>query len=950
MIRLSGNVFLRRLGATTILLLLAIGTLSAQAAVTPEKSPNDAHHYRVITLPNQLKALLISDPSTDMAAAAMDVATGSGDDPVDRPGLAHFTEHMLFLGTRKYPAPDAYQQFISAHGGDHNAMTMFEHTNYFFDINADALAPALDRFAQQFTAPLFNPSYVEREKHAVSSEYSAKKQSDSRRFYSAFRQALNPAHPYSHFSVGNLTTLADRPNDKVRDDLLRFYQAHYSANLMTLVVYGKQSLDQLEALIRERFSHIPNRHLKRSQYTMPLFKPGSQPQLLRVQSLKETRQLQLSFPIPSTRDQYGIKPTSYIANLLGHEGRGSLLYVLKKAGWVDGLSAGAGLDTGHQALMEINMSLTPEGLKHWKDIVALTFDAIDKIREDGIRKLYYQENARLSQIAFRFQEQSEPIHLVSRLATELQDVKAQDVLKAPYMLTHYAPDAYRAILDKLTPANLTVAILSPQALPKGAPKTQWYDTPYSVEPLDMPELLKQSQAATLASQLALPTANPFIPDRLSLVSGATMTRPEKLLNNPVTLWYARDKRFGTPKANIYLNLRSPVANASPRDAVLSKLMVALVMDQLDAYAYPAQLAGLDYDVYHHLRGISVRVGGYDDKLHLLLTKVLQAIAHPSLKEERFRIERQQLIDNLRNSHKAIPYQQAMNQTQHLLISNLWSSDQQLAAARKVTFTDLKAYATGFSKQLHLVMLAHGNLTAAGALNMAQTSQAILLGNSERVDVPRSQIHALPAKADLHFDWPVDHPDTAYVRYIQGRNNSDAERARFLLMGQMLSSPFYNALRTQQQLGYIVFATPFPILKTPALALIIESPKASASTIDKQVALFMAGYADKMASMSPEAFQQQKTAVITNLRQKPKRLGDVTERYWRDIDEDDAGFDLRERMVNAVSAIRQADLVRYYRQNIAPERRSLTVVTGRAIPTTGNATVEKALKQGRYIQD
>lgn len=931
-------------------LLLTVFVATAQAAIIPLKSPNDTNRYRIVTLPNQLEVLLISDPGADKAAAAMDVATGSGDDPADRPGLAHFNEHMLFLGTQKYPDPDAYQRFISTHGGDHNAMTMFEHTNYFFDVAADSLAPALDRFAQQFIAPSFNPRYVEREKHAVSSEYSAKKQNDGRRFFSAFRQALNPIHPYSHFSVGNLDTLADRPGDEVRDDLLKFYRTHYSANLMKLVVYGKQPLDQLEALVRKTFSDIPNRHLQRSDFDMPLFKAGAQPQLLRVQALKEVRSLQMSFPIPSTRGEYTVKPGAYVANLLGHEGRGSLLYVLKNAGWVDSLSAGEGLDTGHEAMMDISMSLTPDGLKHWQAIVALTFDAIRKIRDDGIREPYYRESARLSEIAFRFQEQSQPIHLVSRLAMRLQDVKPKDVLTAPYLVAHYAPDRYRAILDRLTPDNVTIALLSPQALPKNARKTRWYDTPYTLERLDMAALLRRTDVSVLASRLALPAANPFIPDHLALVNGNTMSQPEKLLDGPVSLWFARDKRFGTPKANIYLNLRSPIANASPREAVLSKLMAAMVMDQLDAYAYPAQLAGLNYDVYAHLRGISIRVGGYDDKLHVLLTRVLRAVAHPVLDPKRFEIERRQLIDDLQNSHKAVPYQQAMNQVERLLLEHLWSNDDQLNAAKSIGFDDLRQYAASFTRKLDVVMLVHGNLSAASALNLAQISQATLLADSEKTEVARSRVRAVPATANLRFDWPVDHPDTAYIRYLQGRGNSDAERARYLLLGQILASPFYDSLRTQQQLGYIVFATPFPIMDTPGLAFIVESPKVDGATIDKRVGQFLAAYADTLAAMPAATFQQQKMAVITDLRQKPKRLGDVTERYWGDIDEDRVRFDRRERLIKAVSALTQADLLSRFRADIVPEHRSLRVVTARDLSIDGNTAVEASLQHNGYVSD
>lgn len=80
------------------------------------------------------QVLLVSDPETDKSSAALDVGVGSLCDPKEVPGLAHFLEHMLFLGTEKYPDENSYSQFISAHGGRSNAYTALENTNYYFDI------------------------------------------------------------------------------------------------------------------------------------------------------------------------------------------------------------------------------------------------------------------------------------------------------------------------------------------------------------------------------------------------------------------------------------------------------------------------------------------------------------------------------------------------------------------------------------------------------------------------------------------------------------------------------------------------------------------------------------------------------------------------------------------------------------------------------------------------
>lgn len=136
------------------------------------KASLDPRSYKALVLANGLKVLLVSDPHGNSAAAALSVGTGSFSDPDDTQGLAHFLEHMLFLGTHKYPSETEYDNYISSHGGRNNAYTASEETCFYFSILPDALEGALDRFAQFFISPLLSESSTGREMHAVDAEHS----------------------------------------------------------------------------------------------------------------------------------------------------------------------------------------------------------------------------------------------------------------------------------------------------------------------------------------------------------------------------------------------------------------------------------------------------------------------------------------------------------------------------------------------------------------------------------------------------------------------------------------------------------------------------------------------------------------------------------------------------------------------------------------------------------
>lgn len=907
------------------LLLLIFFSGFTMAAQTPDKSPNDNNEYRFIELDNGLQAILVSDKDADKAAASMNVAVGSGDDPKEREGIAHFLEHMLFLGTEKYPEPGEYQQFIKSHGGSHNAFTAFRNTNYFFDIQANYLESALDRFAQQFAAPLFTAELVDRERNAVHSEFSAKQKEDGRRFYSVKKATSNPENAFHQFAVGNLTTLENTEDNPLRPDLIGFWKARYSANLMTLAVYGPQPLDELEAMVRARFGAIENRNLKPQAHTSSLLNKDTLPAKVTAEAIKDVRSLSLSFPIPSQQQNYRTKPASYIANLLGHEGPGSLFDVLKKNGLADGLSAGLGMDTGENATLDISIALTPEGLRRQDEILSLVFSYIDIIRERGISQQRFDEMQRLARIDFRFREQGEPIHEAMRLSSQLQDYPAENILSAPWLMERYAPEQYRTILAELTPDNVMAYVLAPQLELKSPKLTQWYEAPWQIETLDA-ETLKANAPKALATALQLPLPNPFVPENLDIVPGETMNKPELLSNNGMAIWFARDTRFNTPKANVFLSLRTPAARVSARSHVLTRLLVDSINNNLNAWAYSARLAGLDYSIYPHLRGITVRVGGYSDKLHTLMNRILMQISTPEITRQRFDIARQNLIDSLQNKAKDRPVEQTSEFIQTALIEDTWSTEEKLEAAKSVTLDELMSFTEALLSEVDPVLLAHGNITQAYALNLAQQINAIVLGNSEFVHVERSHVRKLPTK-EMLVSLSVKHPDTGYTLYTQGKNTSFEERARFRLLAQIISSPFYEDIRTTRQLGYIVYATPFEMLETPALGFVVQSPTASQGEIDQAVREFTTGFEETLGNINKERLEREKQAVISSILEQDRQLGEISGRYWREIDRGADGFDSREQLAEAVKAVSIEDLKTTFKDAVLNRDRALRAVTG-----------------------
>lgn len=156
---------------------------------------------------------------------------------------------MVFMGSEKYPHENDVLRFMQYCGGDANANTSDDQTTFYFSIREENLNEALDRFSQIFIAPLMLKEAMTREREAVDSEFTSKKNDDEIIRGQLLSFIGEPSHPSSKFSWGNLKTLKDNiENDVLYKEVHEFRKRHYSANRMCLCLQSKLSLDSLQVV------------------------------------------------------------------------------------------------------------------------------------------------------------------------------------------------------------------------------------------------------------------------------------------------------------------------------------------------------------------------------------------------------------------------------------------------------------------------------------------------------------------------------------------------------------------------------------------------------------------------------------------------------------------------------------------------------------------------------
>ena len=962
--RIGRTIAFRLLARAALgLLLVGAGVGAAPAlafafAFEIERSPADTRNYRALTLRNGLEALLVSDPGADKAAAALDVNVGSANDPEERPGMAHFLEHMLFLGTGKYPDPGEYDRFITEHGGFSNARTAFAHTTYFFEVDAGYLEGALDRFAQFFINPRFDRGHLAGERRIVHSEFVSRRRSDHLRSLAAWKQALDPRHPLARFHVGTEETLAERPGIDLRDEVSDFYKSTYSSHLMKLVVLGREPLEDLEHHVRTRFEAVKRRPVERLHIDAPLFREGLLPARLDIAPIREAGTLSLSFPIPPLRPHHRSKPLALISHLVGHEGRGSLLSALKERGWAEGLSAGPGVSHPDFATFGITIRATEAGIANADEVVTLVFEFLDLVRDKGLDPRYRDELARMAELGFQFLEKTSPLDHALALAARLHRYPAGEVLAAPYRFDRADPALEKRFLSALTPDRALVTVVAKGVATDSV--SPYFEAPYRMTPIP-PETVARwrnpAPAGPGTPALALPEPNPFVPGELSLIeadadadegagagakagestdadAGPAPSHPVRVVERPgFDLWHLPDVEFGQPRANFRFTLRSPVANDSPRHAVLGSLHARVVEDALTEFSYPAALAGHTYLLYRHHRGITVGLSGWSDKQRDVLARIVSTLRAPPVSSSRFEAEKEEYARLLRNLDERPPYRRAMSAVRELLLAPEWPTDAMLAALDEVGPEDLRDFITRLFARGHIVALAHGNLTARSARALGGVLEDELLASMRSLAVAPGRVARLDTRARYARWLESRHEDHAVVVYRQGHRRSVRARAKLALIAQAVGNRFFHELRTERKLGYVVFASPLSLRGAPGLALVVQSDTFPPEVLQQEVEAFLARFDTVLGGMSDEDFERHRRAVESALLEAETRLDERTERYWAEIQRERFGFDSRERFLDAVRAITREELLAEWREVVlSPESaRGLVVVVSAEKP-------------------
>ena len=908
-----------------------------------EKSKSDKFDCVIKILQNGLKALLISDPESEISSASLGVNIGSFSDKPDELGLAHFCEHLLFMGTEKYPSEEDYEDYLAKHGGNCNAYTKGDKTVYYFDIKNAGFEGALDRFAQFFICSKFSEGSVEREINAINSEFSKNKNVDYWRLYQLSKSQLNPDSPFSQFSTGNIETLSHKD---IRERLLKMYNKLYTSEIMTLCIYSNMALDTQMDLVEKLFKDVP----KRENFQMPKYdtvKPYGENSLnnfYKIIPIKNEERIIFRWFFPFC-ENYNAKPLNFFTSLFGHEGPNTITAYLKRENLIISLTTSTQDYANVFSTFDIDITLTKKGFDNYKEVINAVLKYVSVIKSKKINERYFNEEKNMRQIKFDFRNKEKPIDFTKKNCEYLMLFKPEEVFTGKELFKEYNEKLLKNYLDMFNLDNLNICLLS-QSLEKECTLTEkFYGTKYYKEKLN----LKQEEIDKFKYDenkyiFDYPPENKFVPKNLEIYP---IQNPEKKIKYPELIfdkenskaYFLQDSEFNLPKGMIKLRIyfvKNLNNNSEIKNEIISHLLKKIIKLELNEILYMAEESNVEFKFKIYYDKMDISITGFNDSLASGLKEFLTNIKNMELNLEKhkevFLLQKEEYIKKLRNFYLQQSYKVNIECMKHLLSTGPNSHKDLLhfLLNEKLELNDLIDFKNKMFLETNSVWLIQGNLLKENALEIINTSNEILGLN---VDTPITKSfyakRTVNLKENINYTYRFlnpnkDEQDSTIISLFQLGNLIHEDKQYYRILYTFLNPKFYDTLRTKETLGYIATMTQFDCMEIYHLVGIVQSSVKDPEYISGRIRNFYKEKEADIKNISDEDFNSHVKSLIIEAKRKDINLKEQFKRNWNEITLKRFKFNIKEENAEFLEKCTKEGFINFYEEVIKKNMKRLDV--------------------------
>ena len=372
------------------------------------KPKNEARILSGNILDNGIKFINVQDNELDKSCVMVSVNIGTISNPIEYQGLAHFLEHMLFLGSKKYPGENQFGKLLNENGGHSNAYTDKFETVYYFYVFNDKLEKAIDMFSRFFIDPLFDEDSVNREINAIQSEHDKNIQQDMWRTHHLIGLISKKGSMINKFGTGNLDSLKKKG---VRDNMIKFYNKYYVSSNINIVTVSSVDNNIIKGYIKKSFSNITKKVEPKITIEKPFFKKIGKNYFLK--SISKNHTLSYLWEIPDHLNNY---LNTHSSHIISHVISSDNTYSLKRHLVNKGIIKNLYSYVMNEGLFILKINLP--ALSYWNEVDSyVRYYINDLINNDWVKIVKYYKKK--DELLFNFSSKIDSNDLGLSLVTNL---------------------------------------------------------------------------------------------------------------------------------------------------------------------------------------------------------------------------------------------------------------------------------------------------------------------------------------------------------------------------------------------------------------------------------------------------------------------------------------------------------------------------------------------------
>lgn len=438
-------------------------------------SNKNTSQYHIFTLKNGIQGLIIKDDKITTDGVCITIKAGAQNDR-DVLGLAHFTEHMLFLGSKKYPEPTQFVDYVSQYNGKFNGYTTLDRTAFYFKIHKDYFEKSLDIFSQFFIQPLFDSKYINKEVNSVNSEFERNCQQDSRKKEAIIKRISNPNSLMFKFRTGNTKTLLNyskENNIDLKKRVEEYYVKFFNPKNMGIIIMGSKKINEYVDLSEKYFGTIKEKipetyNLNKNEFmkinwelpNQPAFEIFNIRKLVFFETVNEHKEIEITFIVPDLIAQLPNNPALYFKTLINYQGQGSLLDTLRINGFISSLRSQAKFFYKGLTGFKITGYITDIGIKNVDKILLIINAYINFLKKQALKPELYKNVKEAYDKQFFTKKQLKPnlMKNLKNLSLSIDEYKKKHMFSQNKLLNEYDKDSLLEFLKYLKVENSYITI------------------------------------------------------------------------------------------------------------------------------------------------------------------------------------------------------------------------------------------------------------------------------------------------------------------------------------------------------------------------------------------------------------------------------------------------------------------------------------------------------------